>query len=229
MGDFKVKFEHTISYFDPVYTSLRLNVIGEAEVSCSRAGDEGDVRWISDLIALPLMDEFSRLSSQQISYRDIIPHMDTISHSVSMALAPKGINVNSFTISGISPDALSKSSIELHDRMNASKSMNPADFTKQIEETQKKVQKSLDSISVLPPEERRKQEEAKRVAELQMAQIQKDPVLAKAVQDASDAGAAAGAAALKSAFAPPKKRYCPKCGNPLGNGKFCGKCGNQVR
>lgn len=228
MGDFKVKFDHAISYFDPVYTSLRLNVVGEAEVSCARTGDEGDVRWISDLIAVPLMDEFSRLSSRQISYREIIPNMDTISRSVSMALAPKGIMVNSFTISGISPDALSKSSIELHDRMNASKSMSAADYTKQIEQTQKKVQQSLDSISILPPEERRKQEEARRVAELQMAQIQQDPVLAKAVQDASDAGAEAGAAALKSVFAPPKK-FCSNCGAPLGKGKFCGKCGKPVR
>ena len=229
MGDFKVKFDHAISYFDPVYTSLRLNVIGEAEVSCAREGDEGDVRWVSDLIAVPLMDELSRLSSQQISYRDIIPHMDSISRSVSLALAPKGIMLNAFTISGISPDALSKSSIELHDRMNASKSMTPADYTKQIEETQKKVQQSLDSINILPPEERRKQEEVRRIAELQMAQIQQNPELAKAVKDADDAAAAAGAAALKSVFAPPKKRYCSKCGNPLGNGKFCGKCGNQVR
>ena len=226
MGDFRVKFDQAISYFDPVYTSLRLNVIGEAEVSCAREGDEGDVRWISDLIAVPLMDEFSRLSSRQISYKDIIPHMDTISHSVSMALAPKGIMLNSFVINGINPDALSKSSIELHDRMNASKSMTPADYAKQFEEAQKKAQQSLDNLS---QEQRRKQEETRKVAELHMAQIQKDPELAKAVQDADDAGAAAGAAALKSVFASPKKRFCSKCGNPLGNGKFCGKCGNQIR
>lgn len=226
MGDFKVKFDHAISYFDPVYTSLRLNVIGEAEVSCAREGDESDIRWISDLIAVPLMDEFSRLSSQQISYKDIIPHMETISRSVSLALAPKGVMLNSFTISGISPDALSKSSIELHDKMNASKSMTPADYAKQFEDAQKKAQQSLETLS---QEQRRKQEATSKVAELQMSQIQQDPELAKAVQDADAAGAAAGAAAIKSVFAQQKKRFCSKCGAPLGKGKFCGKCGNQIR
>ena len=210
-----------------MYSSLRLNVTGEASVSSDeRSGDESDVRFVNTLIGTVLMDECGRIVDAGTSFKDLGSKSDVISQAVSAALAQKNVTLNSFTISGITPDALSQQGIELRDKMNAAKSMTPADYAKKIEEAQKKAQEQLDRMT---PEERLKaQEEAQKAMAAKAAEMQHVMDQAKAIQEAAAKGAISGAEAGVQAFAPIKK-FCPNCGAPRGNGRFCSKCGNPLQ
>ena len=73
MADFKVNFEQMVTVFDAVYSSLRLNVTGNAEVSCSdRSGDDSDVRYVNMIIGDALMDECVRVVDAGTSYKDLV-------------------------------------------------------------------------------------------------------------------------------------------------------------
>jgi hypothetical protein len=162
-----VNFEHLVSVFDPEYASLRLNVTGEASVSSAeRSGDDSDIRVVNMMIGDVLMNECMRIVDSGTSFKDLGSKSDVISQAVAGALAGKNITLNSFTITGITPDALSQQGIELRDKMNAAKSMTPADYAKRIEEAQKKAQEQLEKMT---PEERQKaQEDAKKAYEAGM-------------------------------------------------------------
>lgn len=222
MADFKVNFEHLVSVFDPEYASLRLNVTGEASVSSAeRSGDDSDIRVVNMMIGDVLMNECMRIVDSGTSFKDLGSKSDVISQAVAGALAGKNITLNSFTITGITPDALSQQGIELRDKMNAAKSMTPADYAKRIEEAQKKAQEQLEKMT---PEERQKaQEDAKKAYEAKLAEIQSVQDQVNAMKAAATAGAVAGAAAFE-----PQKRFCPNCGAPRGLGKFCPSCGSPL-
>ncbi len=227
MADFKVNFEQMVTVFDAVYSSLRLNVTGNAEVSCAdRSGDDSDVRYVNMIIGDALMDECVRVVDAGASYQDLISKADVIGQGVGNALAVKDITLKSFTLTGAEPDALSKQGIELRDKMNAAKSMTAADYAKKIEEAQKKAQEQLDRMT---PEERLKaQVEAQKAMEANAAQMQKTMDQVRAIREAAEKGAISGADAGIQAFVPLKK-FCPNCGAPRGNGRFCSKCGKQFQ
>ena len=225
MADFKVNFEQMVNVFDPVYSSLRLNVTGNAEVSCAdRSGDESDVRFVNMIIGDALMDECVRVVDAGTSFKDLVSKSDAICQGVGNALAVKDITLKSFSLTGVEPDALSKQGIELRDKMNAAKTMTAADYAKKIEEAQKAAQAKLDSMT---PEERLKaQAEAQKAIAADAAARQKTMAQVKAIHDAVEKGAISGAEAGVQAFVPLKK-FCPNCGAPRGNGRFCSKCGNK--
>ena len=224
MGVFKVNVDQQISYFDAVYCGLFMNLTAAAEVSCpDREGSEDDVKYINNIIETAIMDQFSKYDREKVSYKDLESRNDETSKAVSELLAGRGITLNSFVISSITPDERSMKGIELRDKMLSHKSMTSEDYAKSLEEAQKAAQARLDSMT---PEERMKaQEDVRKMAEAQMAQVQQAIEQAKAIQNAAAAGAAAGAIA---AGQPLRKKFCTNCGAPAGLGKFCVSCGKPL-
>ena len=224
MGIFKVNYSGEISYFDADYCSLFLQVTAEAEVNCpDREGSDRDIDHVNTVIGIAIMDQFTKYDREKVSFRDLASKNDETAKAVGELFASKGMTLNSFVITGIEPDERSKKGIELRDKANSLKNMSAEDYARKMEEAQKAAQARLDSMT---PEERIKaQEEGKKLADAQVAQMQQAIEQAKAFQAAAAAGAAAGAMAAGQA---PGKKFCTNCGATAGLGKFCASCGSPL-
>ena len=222
MGSFKAAFTTDVIYNDPDYMTIDLIVESEADVSSDeRSGSQEDIDYVKSFASPVIMEQFSALSQQKCSYKDLMSKNDLFAGAVAAVFEGRGIVVDSFTIKSVAPTERSQTSITNMDKIKAMGKMSPEELAKAAEEAQKAAERYINSLT---PEQRRQAEEnAKRMLE---EETRKHEEMMAEIAKIRGASATATAATAAAASAAPE--FCTNCGAPSKGGKFCCNCGSLL-
>lgn len=143
-------FNVTIPVFDKEYGSVKVAIIGQAEISAS------DEERAKRTIELALMQTAGKIANENDSYLALADNKSRIEAEIAAALKEREIPCSAVAITGAGPTKESLDYIEMIKRKKEAAAMSPEELAKKMEEATRAAQETL---SKMTPEERQKAEE----------------------------------------------------------------------